>query len=222
MKQADIFVVLRTGGEFGLQHVFRLYNQLVQSGAIGKISGRKMVLLTDMHSKLVPKFPWTECISNPKLGPRWWGKIESMQNCGPDGMWLVDLDTTIFRFPEDQEKSTFNADFYNSGRYGSGFCYLTQDDAWKVYDQYLIQGPEEVQQAFSGKDPATLGDQAFIASVLGSREIFDEGVVCSYKKHVRPTNKVPQTADVVCFHGRPRPWSIPELRDPQNQKRVGP
>ena len=221
MNKSEIFIVLRSGGDFNIQHVLRLYTQLVKSKTIGRENNdRRVVLLTDINN--VPKFPGLVCKYNKNLGPRWWGKIEALGLCSKNGMWLVDLDTTIFRFPNDPERSTFNSDFYNPGRYGSGFCYLTKEDATMVYEQYLLQGAANVQEKFSGKVPELLGDQAFIASVLGERDIFDENVVCSYKKHVRDTGRVKKGVDVVCFHGRPRPWSIPELKDPLAQRRDGP
>lgn len=163
-------------------------------------------------------------LHNPKIGPRWWGKIDALQYCDERGMWLVDLDTTIFKFPEDPEQSTFNSDFYNPGSYGSGFCYLTKEDADAVWTAYNKIGPPLVQERFSGRTPETLGDQAFIASVLGDRPIFPEDQVCSFKKHVRKRGGVvPSTAYVVCFHGKPRPWSISELSPPSRTQsaRVG-
>lgn len=207
---ADIFAVLKTGGEFTAAHVLRLYSHLVRAGALK--GGRKFMVLTDELNR-IPSFPGLVVHVKKNLGPRWWGKIDALGMCPWSGMWLVDLDTTVFEWPEEPADSTFNADFYNAGRFGSGFCYFTKQDAARVWAAYKEQGPTAVQEAFSGKTTDTLGDQAFMASVLGDMPTFDQGEVCSYKKHIRAANtsRVPASVKVVCFHGRQRPWSIPEL-----------
>jgi len=55
------------------------------------------------------------------------------------------------------------------------------------------------------------GDQGFLNSVL-KPELWQKvlpGKVVSYK--VDCQNAIPDEASVVCFHGKPRPWDIPEL-----------
>lgn len=52
------------------------------------------------------------------------------------------------------------------------------------------------------------GDQGFLMPLIGKRARWGANVR-SYKVHCR--NGVPRGTDVVCFHGKPRPWDIPPL-----------
>ena len=49
------------------------------------------------------------------------------------------------------------------------------------------------------------GDQSFIKEKMLGTAKFPKEWCVSYKKHVRPTGKVPEGAKVVVYHGLPKP-----------------
>lgn len=49
------------------------------------------------------------------------------------------------------------------------------------------------------------GDQGFLMPLIGRAARWGSNVV-SWKVHCR--DGIPSGADVVCFHGKPRPWEV--------------
>jgi len=96
----------------------------------------------------------------------------------------------------------FNPIRNGRGEWASGIMAWHGDFRFLLYD---------FDQNFSMYPAA--GDQEYIFRALleNGREIKsiqDWASVVSYKRHCR--NGVPKDADIVCFHGKPRPWETSE------------
>lgn len=194
-----IALVLKAGGEFAPEHVQHLQAQIAEFAP-----GVEIVTLSDVP---VPghRIPL-------QYGyPGWWSKMEL---CRPDikgDLLYLDLDTVVCGPLEDLLKVnrlTLLRDFYRDGirkpeGLGSGLMLLPEADraeAWAAWNPRLIQ-----KYKAQG-----VGDQAFLES-LGMEKAARwqdllPGQVVSYKVHCRG-NGVPAGTRVVCYHGKPRPWS---------------
>lgn len=182
--------VLRSGNEYGPEHVRWLANQ---------IPG--LVCLGDVDVPGVPTIPlkynW----------PGWWAKIELFR---PDiaGDWLYfDLDTVITG-PIDSllavGKTTLLNDFYQPSLPGSGVMYIAQGDKEKVWHAWIKSPNQHMQRCVTRQH---WGDQGFLRDVLLAQRwqsVIPDKLI-SYKVHCR--HGLPPAASVVCFHGNPRPWS---------------
>lgn len=178
--------VLRSGGEYKPQHVKWLARQVPD-----------LVCLTDIDVPGVPCLPL-------KYGwPGWWSKMELFRPDLPGDLMYFDLDTVVFRVPEANQ-TTVLQDFYHPELVGSGLMYLVEKDRHKVWEDW-IKNPE--QHMKDNSRWPNHGDQGFIGKHLNSANRWGREVV-SYKKHCR--TGVPQKAQVVCFHGKPRPWAAKE------------
>lgn len=205
-----IACVLRSGGIYRPEHVQRLAAQAAQWAP-----GEPFVCLSDMHVDGV------ETIALHRGWPGWWSKLELFRpGVVPDGTRVLyaDLDTT-FLGPVDgllarPEPFLALADFYRrppvvpKRGLGSGLLQWTAGTHDDLYATFAAD-PDGWQRRCG-----FAGDQKFLELALGgARVTFWEdvapGVVVSYKVHCR--QGVPAGARVVCFHGRPKPWDVPDL-----------
>lgn len=133
--------------------------------------------------------------------PRWWGQLELFRPGLFDGPVLyMDLDTTIIRDPKlkigrgefwslkcpKMGKPTsgimaWDGDF--SHIYKSAHLHRKSEDDWVNDGIFPHVQPKIIQDHYPG--------------------------FYSYKVHVRD-KKLPRDADVVYFHGHPRPWQLTE------------
>lgn len=148
--------------------------------------------------------------------PGWWSKMELFRPDLHEDILYLDLDTTIVDDIEPLIAKCRNLpialnDFFHPPRLASGFMYLPanfREEIWKKW----IEKPDWYMHH------TRKGDQGFLEQSWGDIawrwQSLCPGKVVSYKVDVRPTGKVPEEAAVVCFHGQPRPWAVPELRKP--------
>lgn len=206
-----LITVLKLGGDFSRDHVLRLRDQVYSHADID------FVCLTDCPETL----KMDEAVTLLHGWPGWWSKIEIFRVIGP--AIYVDLDTTVVG-PLDSlvhvaaaQEFVVLRDFNPQQRLmGSGLMAWRGDMSF-VYDQFVETGPERVMDAC--RTPENWGDQAWIEKVTAehsgvTRRFWQDlrpGAVVSYKKHVAGRG-VPAGARVVCFHGPPRPWQVPEVR----------
>jgi len=188
-----IVTVLRSGGEYLPEHVYRLKKML---------PGRMLYCLSDirLNSSVVTislKYDWAG----------WWSKMELFRPDFVCDWFYVDLDTTITGDISDMlnvGRTHMLSDFYRPERPASGLMYLTPDDRARVWNEWIKDPHGHMARA------GTLGDQAFIRTVLGDGVARWQdtlpGQVVSYKVHCR--EDIPSDARVVCFHGKPRPWAL--------------
>lgn len=178
--------VLRSGGEYRPGHVRWLAKQVPD-----------LHCLSDVEVEGVPTIPlkhdW----------PGWWSKLELFSPDIEQDLLYFDLDTVVLKMPEvNPSQSLMLRDFYQPKRPGSGFMYIRHEDKSRVWDAW-IKNPDTKYK------PTRLhhGDQGFLWDHFHCGRWQDEyrGLVQSYKVDVR--NGKP-TANVVCFHGNPRPWQV--------------
>jgi len=183
--------VLKSGGEYKSEHVQRLA-KLVPG----------LICLSDID---IPDVPTKKLQYN---WPGWWSKMELFGPLFDTDLLHIDLDTVITG-DIDQfmkvGKTTLLDDFYYPGTLASGLMYIHQDDKEKVWKSFLTF-PEKIISEYT--QPPLIGDQGFLNSVIKAQiwqEVLPNSVV-SYKKHCQ--EGIPESAKIVCFHGKPRPWDI--------------
>lgn len=204
-----IACVLRSGGIYKPEHVQRLAAQAEIAAP-----GEPFVCLSDVNVPGVPRVPLKHA------WPGWWSKLELFRDgVFPKGQRVLyaDLDTT-FVGPLDEILSTRGwfvalSNFYiRAGRQsvggplGSGLMAWTAGTVGNLYERFAAR-PVDIMANCGG-----YGDQLFIHNEVGERRYWQDllpGQVVSYKVHCE--KGVPEEARVVCFHGKPKPWDVPEL-----------
>lgn len=135
--------------------------------------------------------------------PGWWTKLNAFS---PDvlkgDMLLIDLDTVILRMPEMPNRTTVLRDWNRPGKIGSGFIYVTEADRERVWNAFVADPKAHMRRHHAA------GDQGFIGEQLPDAAHWGDDSVRSYKVHCR--QGLPTGTDVVCFHGKPRPWAANE------------
>jgi hypothetical protein len=178
--------VLRSGGDYKPEHVQRLAAMVPD-----------LVCLSDAPVDGVPVIPlqydW----------PGWWSKMELFRPDIKGNLFFFDLDTTVIKMPVTPSRDTVLTDFGDPQVIGSGLMYLTEATRERVWGDW-IQCPDK-HMARHVKWPA--GDQGFLLPYLkGAGRWQSRANVYSYKIHCK--KGIPLDAEVVCFHGKPRPWEI--------------
>lgn len=215
----QVVLVLKSGGEYKIEHAERLIKQLPDCS---------ITLLTDFGIDNV----WSSKFRVKALKhdwPNWWSKMElfSPELGFLDRPFLyLDLDTTVFELP----------DTLWTPKNSVGIHIFTEDER-KNYPPYHIQSgvmllhPRERAVIWNEwrKDPENWmrkfrGDQDFISSCADV--IFDQwyghfpGDVVSYKMNWLPNREWTgkpldrSKVKIVAFHGKPRPWEIEEIQRP--------
>jgi len=185
--------VLRSGGEFGPDHVRWLARQ---------VPG--LHCMSDVHVSGVPNIP----LRHRWLG--WWAKMELFRPGPPHDLLYLDLDTVVLGdlaplIDAAGGRTTLLSDFYRPAQPASGLMYIAHADKAKVWRHWCRSPAGHMARAST---TACWGDQGILRQVLGDGvqrwQDVAPGQVVSYKAHCR--RGVPAGADVVCFHGNPRPW----------------
>jgi hypothetical protein len=205
-----VCAVLRTGGEYRIEHAQRLAAQVARFAP-----GAEFFVLSNVE---VPGVQTLLCEHHYK---GWWQKIEMMKPSIRGNLLMFDLDTTIVGLLDDmlaRTALTMTADFYSLRKLQSPVMFLTEEARARVWEEWCRIGP-------AGARLAHTGDGQFMHAVFGGKadtwQSVLPGQVVSYKIHVQLDPKkgkhigngfVPPGARVVCFHGQPRPWHVPELR----------
>lgn len=185
MAKLPIVLVLRSGGEFTVEHVYRLQRQLPD---------RELIVYSDID---------IEGVTVRKLEhdwPGWWSKMEIFRENTP--FLYMDLDTTVKKDIEPlintakEYKFVALRDVYRGEKdkraLQSSLMYVDGTYQW-LYEEFK-QNPRFMDG----------GDQIFIQTRVKDavfwQDITDE--VSSYKV---PTNIDPT---VWIYHGKPRPWDV--------------
>lgn len=198
-----IVTVLKCGGEFNEGHVEWLQRQVCHP----------IICLTDS------KRPMKDVVSIPLKHnwPGWWSKLEMFRSDQALGNFLyVDLDTVFLNgIPWDFLDLTDThvlSDLYGHPWMASGLMFLHHSARAAVWNAFISDPDKAMRECGSG------GDQIFISRFLNSakrfQEVFPRRIV-SYKAGVlknrfRKLNAASTNAQVVCFHGNPRPWDVNE------------
>jgi hypothetical protein len=178
--------VLRSGGDFGPEHVRWLARQ---------VPG--LVCLTDTPVEGV------ECVALEHDWPGWWAKMEMFGPSLQGDVLMIDLDTVVRELPAQPACTTVLRDFTQPDIIGSGFMYVTAHDRARVWEAWLAD--PAAHMAANQRWPKW-GDQGFLMDHLADAARWqDSEPVYSFKVHCQ--RGVPRDAKVVCFHGKPRPWA---------------
>lgn len=199
--------VYKSGRDFEPWHVRRLRRQLPDS--------HDLLCLTDSPDEfnedegIVPialRHDWD----------RWWSKMElyrdDLENLA-DKLVYLDLDTAIvgdvtFLFQSVHHIVTLSNFFYPD-HLATGVVVYRPGSVNYLYDRFS-SNPDAYRKA-----AGSFGDQKAVEILAEDAPRVQDiwpGKVVSYKEHCcRKRNGndfvgVPENANVICFHGRPRPW----------------
>jgi hypothetical protein len=193
--------VLRSGGDYTPAHVAHLRDSVARHLKMP----HRFVCLSDVD---VP----CERIALIHNWSGWWSKIELFRPCIFEGpVMFADLDTIAVGSMDDLalgHRFTVLSNFWSADRIGSGLMAWNMD-ASSIYHAFL-RGPERFMREY--RTTEKWGDQGFIFAHAPTA--FDRwqrkfpGRIVSWKMHCK-NERVPGTASIVCFHGKPRPWTTP-------------
>ncbi|MBT3291439.1 MAG: hypothetical protein HN380_29110, partial [Victivallales bacterium] len=164
------------------------------------------VCLTDL-----PEIPGVETIPLRHDWPRWWPKIELFRpNLFPGPVAFFDLDMVILRdlaFPDPDTLPNrgiaVHRDLRNPKGIGSALMLWTQGAADFLY-LHFADSAADFMRTYKG-------DQDYIHGSLvdnDGREFTPPWTWASYKWHIKAHG--PDGFDIAAFHGKPRPWDVPE------------
>lgn len=188
-----VFTVLRSGGDYTEAHAEKMY-QMCKT----HIPGADFVCLTDLK----PNCPH-EPLQNK--WPGWWSKMEIFDQVGE--CLYFDLDTIIRADCMDWLDTIRHCDFAilrdvyrgrrNPKAMQSSIMYWDGDMGW-LYDQFA-DNPD-----FSHPQ----GDQGYLEENIKNALYIQDHTdrVISYKADIVDKGRSPESADVIFFHGKPRPW----------------
>lgn len=178
--------VLKSGGEFLPKHVYRLSEQVPD-----------LICLSDINIKGIETIPMAN------NWPKWWSKLELFNPLIKGDLMYFDLDTLVINVPVSPNVTTVLTDFGDNNVIASGLMFLKEADRINVWNEW-IKSPESHMKAHI-KWPA--GDGGFLNRFYNKCQRWqDINKVYSWKYHC--AKGIPADADIVCFHGNPRPWQI--------------
>ena len=164
--------------------------------------------------RLAAMVPGLTCITNEPVDgvkilpmrnewPGWWCKMNAYDTDLFSGdMLLVDLDTTIIKMPTMPTETTVLNDFYIPDLMGSGFMYVTESDRVRIYSEWMSNPHGHIDRC---RTRERWGDQGFLSGVIPQAKRWGKNIV-SYKVHCK--HGIPPGTDVICYHGKPRPWEV--------------
>ncbi len=180
--------VLRSGGDFRPEHVQWLARQ---------VPG--LVCLSDVPVEGVQTIPlqhdW----------PGWWSKMEMLGPSLNGDVLMMDLDTVVLSLPDMPTETTVLRDFNAPEVMGSGFMFVTAADRARIWETWIADPERHMRE--NQRWPEAWGDQGFLKPLIGHCQKWqDVAKVYSYKVHCQRGK--PDDAQVVCFHGKPRPLDV--------------
>jgi len=201
--------VLKTGGDYTPEYVYKL-RSMIKKNTKRKIHFR---CLTDSTAlKLAPE----EVIPLRNNWPGWWSKIELFRHgIFPDSRQVVyfDLDTVILKSIDSLFKPFSGFRMLDNFR-GSTFLMsgiMTWDcDLSFIYEK--LRNKKAPRFSKAGGD--LIGDQTFIEKTYKSAtrknpiKIQESLSVISYKRDFLMNDYKHNGAQVICFHGQPRPHEV--------------
>ncbi|SDF69664.1 hypothetical protein SAMN05216571_101257 [Onishia taeanensis] len=197
--------VLRSGGEFGPEHVQWLAGRVDLNHWLARHDDNDIQCLSDVEVRGVPTIPLAHG------WPGWWAKMELFRPDLPGDLIYLDLDTVVLYDLEPliaaaAGRTTLLSDFYRPAQPASGLMYIAERDKARVWAHWMRDPAGHMARA---RTTACWGDQGILRQVLGDGvqrwQDVAQGQVVSYKAHCR--QGIPAAARVVCFHGNPRPWA---------------
>lgn len=197
-----VVCVFRSGGEYTEAHVLRLRDQVLKHNP-----DVRFVVLADKVVEGCERYPlaydW----------PGWWSKMEifSPYFSALLGDFLyMDLDTTVCGDISQlfgSKKPMIMRDVYRPTGLQSSIMWIPAAEAPMVWKRWFAAPEHYISRHQAG------GDQEFLETIWLSKALrFQDWVsgIVSYKAD-KVAERGTQGASVVVFHGKPRPWQVPEL-----------
>lgn len=143
-----VLTVLRSGGEYGPEHVQAIKRQVEKWG----LEGTRVVCLTDTD------VPGVECIPLREDWPGWWSKLELFAADLGDDFLYTDLDNVIFGpIGFAQETARFTADI------GFSFFKMAPGVPRSMVIDYFRADPEfHMNEWSTARKDSKFGDAAFL------------------------------------------------------------
>ncbi|MFQ0812365.1 hypothetical protein AVM02_03075 [Brucella anthropi] len=193
-----LVTVLKSGGEYKPEHVYRLCAQAQKHAPDLKFVCLADVELDIEYVKLL--YGW----------PGWWSKMEMFRPGLFDKPFLyLDLDSTIIGSLANisaRQRLTVLSDFYCPQHIGSGLMLVTPDAAKRAWQAWIASPQMHMRECVTR---ARWGDQGFLEGIWTDMDRWQNvlpGEIVSHK--VDCQLKTPKTAKIICFHGKPRPWEV--------------
>lgn len=219
-KRITIALVLRSGGDYTVDHVATLVAQLP--------TGYKILCFTD--TPFVMERVTCIPLSKSYRGMHgWWAKIDLFRPDVTDDLLYFDLDTVIVGNIAKLLKVAGNtmvmlSDFYHPEYLMSSVMYIPNNVKQKIWDTFWKEPTRHIAECTV---TSKWGDQGFIRGVIGDCRRWQDicpGILVSYKadiaklgvnpwataRYSRGDGSLPPSASVVVFHGQPRPHDTEE------------
>lgn len=195
---ARIVCVLRSGGDFRIEHVRRLRDQ-----AAFFAPGVPFFCLSDLEIDDV------ETIPLERNWAGWWSKLELFRPDLAGDLLFLDLDMTIVGDISpllEIGQTAIMRDVYRPAGLQSSIMYLAAADRPAIWQSFTMHASTWIERYEKGGDQAFL-ERHWVKTALRWQDVFP-GFVVSYKVDCEPRGTVPAGARVVAFHGKPRPWQV--------------
>lgn len=203
-----VVCVLKSGGDYNSNYVVNLYDMVVHG--LSRLFPFTFICLTDLsEAEFVGKPEHVVIIPLRDNLRGWWSKIEMFRIQGP--AIYLDLDTAVLKggslvrlasaVLETREPLFCMLKAFNpKERWASGMMAWAGNCNWRFIYNEFDRGCMQVRW-----------DQRYIKSKLEENKVEITAVqeyvnIHSYKYHCK--KGLPKDAEVVCFHGKPRPHEV--------------
>jgi hypothetical protein len=202
-QQPTVACVLKSGGDFKPKHVKIMADMIASNTTVDY----NFVALTDMS---IENGISTELLQCNLTG--WWSKVELFYLKGPvlymdlDNIVVDNLDNLLEIVAVMNRYEALMLEPFNPHRKFGNWASAVM--AWcGPYPQIVDQLTKWIVNAYGR-------EQMYVSETLEEmginiRPVQDYARVYSYKRHCR--HGKPDDAQIICFHGRPRPWDAARM-----------
>ena len=210
-----IACVLKSGGDYDWEYVNRLRNNI--NDHITQLY--KFVVMTDMWQDMTTPPDGVEVWNLESEFKTYWSKLELFRLKGE--VLYFDLDTIILKGLDfliegirtmvsfhPKEKHFFMMRAFNRHRrYASGIMAWNGDFEWL----YSSTKPEMIERYGKWEQDYIVDRMLSMRQKISFIDDCSGGGIVSYKHHC--TEDIPKSANIICFHGKPRPREVNWLEE---------
>lgn len=201
-----VATVLKTGGQYTIDHVNMLDQQL----------DVPLIVYTDDKAVLADRGDLARKLTGTL--PGWWSKMELFDPGSREDMVYFDLDTVIRKRPRVLDapihKPMILRDVYRTDGLQSSIMVIPAGFKPLIWNKWSVVNDTRAWAKVYA--PRNLGDQAFIEDCgkqfWGILQDAYPGEYVSWKADNLDGRPLPDEARVIVFHGEPKPWSVPRER----------